>query len=91
MDMDARLHNAPVSPDIPEVEGVWPLSQRESFERKLREERQWEKLRKKGRAEPSRPDDDGSAHYEPQRLTRKICWQYDNKARRVPMLRRPYI
>ena len=33
----------------------------------------------------------GGDKYEPQRLGRKICWQYDNNARRVPMLRRPYI
>jgi hypothetical protein len=29
--------------------------------------------------------------YEPQRLNRKITWQYDSAARKVPMLRRPYI
>ncbi|HKP97603.1 MAG TPA: hypothetical protein VJ385_17805 [Fibrobacteria bacterium] len=29
--------------------------------------------------------------YEPQRLSRKICWQYDGNARKVPLLRRPYI
>jgi hypothetical protein len=29
--------------------------------------------------------------YEPQRISRKICWQYDNTARKVPLLRRHYI
>lgn len=29
--------------------------------------------------------------YEPQRLTRKITWQYDGQARKVPLLRRAYI
>lgn len=29
--------------------------------------------------------------YEPQRLGRKICWQYDSNAKRVPLLRRHYI
>ena len=30
-------------------------------------------------------------HYEPQRITRKICWQYDKEARKVPLFRRHYI
>jgi hypothetical protein len=29
--------------------------------------------------------------YEPQRISRKICWQYDSSAKRVPLLRRHYI
>jgi hypothetical protein len=29
--------------------------------------------------------------YEPQRLNRKICWQYDSAAKKVPLLRRHYI
>jgi hypothetical protein len=29
--------------------------------------------------------------YEPQRLNRKILWQYDSSAKRVPLLRRHYI
>jgi hypothetical protein len=29
--------------------------------------------------------------YEPQRISRKICWQYDNNAKKVPLLRRHYI
>lgn len=33
----------------------------------------------------------GEDKYEPQRLSRKICWQYDSSARKVPLLRRHYI
>jgi hypothetical protein len=29
--------------------------------------------------------------YEPQRLSRKICWQYDINAKKIPLLRRHYI
>jgi hypothetical protein len=29
--------------------------------------------------------------YEPQRLNRKIMWQYDSSAKRIPLLRRHYI
>lgn len=29
--------------------------------------------------------------YEPQRISRKICWQYDNTAHKIPLLRRHYI
>ena len=29
--------------------------------------------------------------YEPQRLNRKIMWQYDSSAKKVPLLRRHYI
>ena len=29
--------------------------------------------------------------YEPQRLSRKILWQYDSSAKKVPLLRRHYI
>lgn len=33
----------------------------------------------------------GEDKYEPQRLSRRICWQYDSSARKVPLLRRHYI
>jgi hypothetical protein len=33
----------------------------------------------------------GEDKYEPQRLNRKICWQYDVHAKKVPLLRRHYI
>lgn len=38
------------------------------------------------KASPSEED-----KYEPQRISRKICWQYDSNAKRVPLLRRHYI
>lgn len=33
----------------------------------------------------------GEDKYEPQRLSRKILWQYDSTAHKVPLLRRHYI
>lgn len=41
--------------------------------------------------DPAAEDVQGEDKYEPQRLNRKICWQYDSAARKVPLLRRPYI
>lgn len=35
--------------------------------------------------------EDDEDRYEPQRLTRKIHWQYDRSMKKVPMLRRDYI
>lgn len=40
---------------------------------------------------PTAGDSQGEDKYEPQRLSRKIVWQYDSAARKVPLLRRPYI
>jgi hypothetical protein len=37
------------------------------------------------------PHAEGEDKYEQQRLGRKICWQYDGTARKVPLLRRHYI
>lgn len=36
-------------------------------------------------------NDEGADKYEPQRITRKIHWQYDGSMKKVPMLRRNYI
>jgi hypothetical protein len=36
-------------------------------------------------------DGESEDRYEPQRLSRKICWQYDQSARKIPLLRRHYI
>ncbi len=36
-------------------------------------------------------EDNGEDLYEPQRITRKIHWQYDSRMKKVPMLRRDYI
>lgn len=50
-------------------------------------QRLWERANGNKRATgPSEED-----KYEPQRLGRKIMWQYDDKARKVPLLRRHYI
>jgi hypothetical protein len=53
------------------------------------------KDRRPGNSQATSEDDeaegDGEDKYEPQRLMRKICWQYDSNARKVPLLRRPYI
>jgi hypothetical protein len=89
--METRLQEPPANPAIPEVEGVWPASQREYFERRLREERILSQLRAIIRKPRPEGEENGSDRYEPQRLTRKICWQYDESARKVPILRRPYI
>ena len=41
--------------------------------------------------DPALDGPQGEDKYEPQRLSRKICWQYDSSARKVPLLRRHYI
>lgn len=49
-------------------------------------------LLQKAQSEVSDPEEEGDEdHYEPQRLTRKIHWQYDSRMKKVPMLRRDYI
>jgi hypothetical protein len=58
-----------------------------------------EKLRGRGHGDPAlkprrRATDKapaGEDKYEPQRLSRKICWQYDSSGRKVPLIRRHYI
>lgn len=42
-------------------------------------------------AKASPADPAAEDKYEPQRLNRKICWQYDSTARKIPLLRRHYI
>jgi hypothetical protein len=41
--------------------------------------------------DPRKPAQGEEDKYEPQRLNRKICWQYDSTAKKVPLLRRHYI
>jgi hypothetical protein len=44
------------------------------------------------RAHGNKRDTSGAEDkYEPQRLSRKILWQYDSAAKKVPLLRRHYI
>jgi hypothetical protein len=54
-----------------------------------------EKRRQMLQGQPQSADsdvtEDGEDKYEPQRLTRKIHWQYDRSMKKVPMLRRDYI
>jgi malate synthase len=40
---------------------------------------------------PGKADQSEEDKYEPQRLNRKICWQYDSTAKKIPLLRRHYI
>ncbi len=54
--------------------------------KKKRKEKEDEKAGEKESEEEA-----GEDHYEPQRLTRKICWQYDQQGRKIPMFRRPYM
>lgn len=49
------------------------------------------KARDPGNRPATQAAPDGEDRYEPQRLGRKICWQYDASARKVPLLRRHYI
>lgn len=55
------------------------------------------KARDPGNRPATHPGVDGQAgavsedRYEPQRLGRKVCWQYDASARKVFLLRRHYI
>lgn len=51
-------------------------------------QRLWE--RSHGNRKATSPESDGD-RYEPQRLGRKIVWQYDGHAKKVPLLRRHYI
>jgi hypothetical protein len=84
----------PVLPDVPLVGGVAgpapALSGRERDEAILGflRQRLWERAQGNRRVTSPPGEED---KYEPQRLNRKILWQYDGKARKVPLLRRPYI
>lgn len=91
----------PVSPvrplvgDVESIAGTAPVTRRERDEDIIRMLRN--KLKERGpeaapaprnRRKSDLPTED---KYEPQRLGRKICWQYDVNARKVPLLRRHYI
>ncbi len=85
----------PVLPATPLVEGVAgalppaPVPERDRDEAILGflRQRLWERAHSNKRVTPEGEED----KYEPQRLNRKILWQYDGKAKKVPLLRRPYI
>lgn len=80
----------PIQPSIPEVDEVLRNSEKESFEKQWIENKILIHLRDKLRM-PRDKDQEKPDVYEPQRLTRKICWQYNESARKVPLLRRSYI
>lgn len=85
----------PVSPASPLVAGVSgpepvpaaPGRDRDEAILGFLRQRLWERSHGNKRVTGSGDED----KYEPQRLNRKIVWQYDGKARKVPLLRRPYI
>jgi hypothetical protein len=92
--MESSLSETHKIPSIPEIEGVLPVDEREPFEKHFRENKVLHQLRKQLRRRKSDSDTtqaEDPDRYEPQRLTRKICWQYDVNAHKVPLLRRPYI
>jgi hypothetical protein len=86
----------PVPPDqplVPQVAapGILPaVPERDRDEAILGflRQRLWERSQGNRRVTQDKGEED---KYEPQRLSRKILWQYDGKAKKVPLLRRPYI
>ncbi len=96
-------HPGAVSSERPLVSDVEPSDAARPGRDEGRDEAIIQLLREKlrGRPSPKKPapeappvasGDDGSEdRYEPQRLSRKICWQYNQNARKVPLLRRHYI
>lgn len=85
----------PVLPVAPLVEGVAEPKPVPSVPERDRDEailgflrqRLWERAHSNKRVTPAGEED----RYEPQRLNRKIMWQYDGNAKKVPLLRRHYI
>ena len=91
--MDTPLFTPSAGPAVPEVDGVQPANEREPGEQR-QEKSLLDRLRnmlRQNNREAASSSLDGADRYEPQRLTRKIHWQYDGHAHKVPMLRRPYI
>jgi hypothetical protein len=81
----------PVSPLVSGVAGpeaVPPTPGRDEAILGFLRQRLWERAQGNRRVTSPHGEED---KYEPQRLNRKILWQYDGKAKKVPLLRRPYI
>lgn len=86
----------PVLPIVPLVSGVAgpepvpavPGRDRDEAILGFLRQRLWERAQGNRRVTSADGEED---KYEPQRLNRKIMWQYDGKAKKVPLLRRPYI
>lgn len=86
----------PVLPSVPLVGGIagpapvpaMPGRDRDEAILGFLRQRTWE--RAQGNLRVTHPEG-GEDKYEPQRLSRRIIWQYDGRAKKVPLLRRPYI
>ncbi len=80
----------PLVAGVPGAEPVPAMPERDRDEAILGflRQRLWE--RAQGNRRATAPGGDGDK-YEPQRLGRKIVWQYDGSGRKVPLLRRHYI
>jgi hypothetical protein len=90
---DLEMPIIPPSPLVPGVTGPEPVPsvpERDRDEAILGflRQRLWERAHGNRRVTSPPGEED---KYEPQRLNRKIMWQYDGKAKKVPLLRRPYI
>lgn len=85
------IDTAPLVGGVPGLVGVPPTPERDRDEAILGflRQRLWERAQsnKRDTQRPSGEED----KYEPQRLSRKILWQYDSSAKKVPLLRRHYI
>jgi hypothetical protein len=96
MDMRPDLQR-PILPTEPLVGGVprpapvpgVPERDRDEAILGFLRQRLWERAQGNKRATSESPSEEDK--YEPQRLNRKIMWQYDSTAKKVPLLRRPYI
>jgi hypothetical protein len=92
MRQDLELPVLPVAHLVEGVTGSAPASSVPEHDRDeailgFLRQRLWERAHGNKRVTQAGEED----KYEPQRLNRKILWQYDGKARKVPLLRRPYI
>lgn len=83
----------PLVGTVPGLDGVPATPERDRDEAILGflRQRLWERARGIQREAGSQQQRGEADKYEPQRLSRKILWQYDASARKVPLLRRPYI
>lgn len=87
-----HLADAPLVGSVPRPEGVPGTPERDRDEAILGflRQRLWERAHA-GKRDAVKASSGEEDKYEPQRLGRKILWQYDSSAKRVPLLRRHYI
>ena len=86
------IETQPLVGGVPSLAGVPKTPERDRDEAILGflRQRLWERAhagKRDATVIPSGEED----KYEPQRLNRKILWQYDSSAKKVPLLRRHYI